>query len=59
MFARALNSNSVPESVALSHFPSVGLEKTLTRNRNPVFIGRMKTKTIGLTLAFCFLTAGA
>src|SRR6266566_7301192 len=30
-------------------------KKTLTGNQNPVFIGHMKTKTTGLTLAFCFL----
>jgi hypothetical protein len=27
----------------------------LTGNQNPVFIGHMKTKALGLTLAFCFL----
>jgi hypothetical protein len=29
----------------------------LTANVNPVFIGHMKTKIFGLTLAFCFLAA--
>jgi hypothetical protein len=33
----------------------VSLKKTLTGNQNPVFICRMKIKTFGLTLAFCFL----
>jgi len=31
----------------------------LTRNQNPALIGHMKTKTIGLTLAFCFLAGAA
>jgi hypothetical protein len=31
----------------------------LTGNQNPVFIGHMKTKTIGLTLAICFLAGAA
>jgi hypothetical protein len=31
----------------------------LTRNQNPALIGNMKTKTIGLTLAFCFLAGVA
>jgi hypothetical protein len=34
------------------------LKKTLTEDQNPGSIGHMKTKTIGLTLALCFL-AGA
>jgi len=42
----------------VSHLPVVRLEKILTGNQNPVFIGHMKTKTIGLTLAISFL-AGA
>jgi hypothetical protein len=29
--------------------------KTLTANQSPFFIGGMKTRIIGLTLAFCFL----
>src|ERR1043166_3283956 len=33
--------------------------KTLTRSPNPGFIGTMKTKTLGLILAVCFLSAGA
>jgi hypothetical protein len=33
--------------------------KTLTRNPNPGFIGGMRTKTFGLILALCFLSAGA
>jgi len=39
----------------VSHLP---VRKILTGNQNPVFIGHMKTKTIGLTLAISFL-AGA
>jgi len=35
------------------------MKKGLTRNKNPVFIARMRTKTFGLILALCFLTAGA
>jgi hypothetical protein len=35
------------------------LEKILTGNQNPALIGNMKTKTIGLTLAFCFLAGAA
>jgi hypothetical protein len=31
--------------------------KVLTQNENPDSIERMKTRTIGLTLAFCFLPA--
>jgi hypothetical protein len=31
----------------------------LTKNSNPVLIGCMRTRTIGLTLAFCFLTGVA
>jgi hypothetical protein len=37
---------------------AVSLKKTLTGNQNPVFIGHMKIKTIGLTVAFCFLAWG-
>jgi hypothetical protein len=33
--------------------------KILTENQNPVLIGRMKTKTLGLTLALCFLAGAA
>jgi hypothetical protein len=32
--------------------------KTLTENQSPVFISAMRTNTIGLTLAFCFLAGG-
>jgi hypothetical protein len=35
------------------------VEKTLTRNRNPVLINAMNRKTFGLTLALCFFAAGA
>jgi hypothetical protein len=31
----------------------------LTKNQNPVLIGDMKTKTLGLTLALCFLAGAA
>ena len=31
----------------------------MTRNPNPGFIGAMRTKTFGLILAVCFLSAGA
>jgi hypothetical protein len=31
----------------------------LTKNQNPALIGPMKTKTTGLTLAFCFLAGTA
>jgi len=41
-----------------SDLADVSLKKILTGNGNPVLIGHMKIKTIGLTVAFCFL-AGA
>jgi len=41
-----------------SYLPIVSVKKILTENQNPVLIGRMKTKTLGLTLAICLL-AGA
>ena len=40
------------------YLPVVSVKKILTGNQSPVFIGHMKTKTIGLTLAFCFLAGG-
>jgi hypothetical protein len=41
------------------HSRLVSQKKALTENRNPVLIGAMKTKTLSLTLAFCFLATGA
>jgi hypothetical protein len=41
-----------------SDLADVSLKKILTENQNPVLMGHMKIKTIGLTVAFCFL-AGA
>jgi hypothetical protein len=38
-----------------AHLPVVSLEKMLTENGNPVSMEHMKTKTIGLALALCFL----
>jgi hypothetical protein len=38
-----------------SHLLAVSLKKTLTRSENPGSMKHMKIKTIGLTLAFCFL----
>jgi hypothetical protein len=35
------------------------LEKNVDENQNPAFIGHMKTKIIGLILAFCFLAGAA
>ena len=42
-----------------SYLPIVSVKKILTENQNPVLIGRMKTKTLGLTLALCFLAGAA
>jgi hypothetical protein len=38
-----------------SHLLAVSLKKTLTGSENPGSMKHMKIKTIGLTLAFCFL----
>jgi hypothetical protein len=35
------------------------MKKILTKNQNPVLIAHMKRKTIGLTLAICFLAGAA
>ena len=42
-----------------SHMLAVSLKKTLTGSENPGSMKRMKTQTIGLTLAFCFFGAAA
>jgi hypothetical protein len=42
-----------------SYLPVVSVKKILTQNQNPVLIGHMKTKTLGLTLAICFLAGAA
>ena len=42
-----------------SYLPIVSVKKILTENQNPVLIGRMKTKTLGLSLALCFLAGAA
>ena len=42
-----------------SHLLAVSLKKTLTGSENPGSMKRMKTQTIGLTLAFCFFGAAA
>jgi len=42
-----------------SHLLAVSLKKTLTGSENPGSMKHMKIKTIGLTLAFCFLGAAA
>jgi len=41
-----------------SDLADLSLKKILTANGNPVLIGHMKIKTIGLTVAFCFLAGG-
>ena len=44
----------VPFGLVMCHRKNI-----LTRNPNPGFIGAMRTKTFGLILAVCFLSAGA
>src|SRR5437867_11662673 len=41
-----------------SDLADLSLKKILTANGNPVLIGHMKIKTIGLTVALCFLAGG-
>jgi hypothetical protein len=45
--------------VESSLLPSVSSKKALTENGNPGSMKHMKTKTIGLALAFCLLTGTA